>query len=327
MIPTRLTSFVRATARTLTAAAAFSAVTVLAGDPFSKIVTFGDSLSDTGNAYRLTGGAYPMSPPNAPGRIGNGPIWIEHLAESLGMTLSAEDQYAVAGARTDTGNFNVLFGLVVLANTGLQSQVGAYLAEVGPGGADPDALHTVWIGPNDIFTTLRFGGNMQVTVYQAVQNTAQAVAALGSNGARHILVANLPDLGLTPFGLAQGPIGSAFLSQLTDAYNGALSQALNGLAAAGIPTVRLDTAGLIREISEDPAAFDLVNTTGQAVVSDGDDDDFLFWNEVHPTTVGHRAIAQRAAEALVAAYSPRRGKGFGPGTVRSLNGLLGAAGR
>jgi len=227
MNTTRFTTVVRATARTLTAAVVFSAATALASGPFSKIVTFGDSLSDTGNAYRLTGGAYPPSPPNAPGRIGNGPLWTEHLAENLGMTLSAEDQYAVAGARTDTGNLNMFFGLAVLANTGLQSQVGAYLAEAGPGGVDPDALHTVWIGPNDIFTTLALGGNMNLTVYSAVQNTTQAVVALATNGARHILVANLPDLGLTPFGLAQPPMVSASLSQLSDAYNGLLNQALD----------------------------------------------------------------------------------------------------
>lgn len=88
-------------------------------------------------------------------RISNGALWTEYLAETLGMELQPEDQYAVAGARTDQDNFNAIF-IPPLAGTGLESQVATYLND----GADPAALHTIWIGANDIFTTLTFGGNM-----------------------------------------------------------------------------------------------------------------------------------------------------------------------
>jgi phospholipase/lecithinase/hemolysin len=185
---------------------ALVSISVMAATPFSKIVTFGDSLSDTGNAYHLTGGIYPVCPPNFQGRICDGQLWVEHLATSLGIKLDGKDQYAVAGARTDKGNFNAYFGLFMLSNSGLQAQVEAYLKDSGPAGADPDALHLIWIGANDVFTTLTFGDKpMGQTIQQAVQNTAQAVATLYSRGARHILVANLPDLGLTPFGRSLGP--------------------------------------------------------------------------------------------------------------------------
>ena len=39
---------------------------------FEHLVVFGDSLSDTGNA----------------GRFSNGPVWVEYLADRLGLTLS-----------------------------------------------------------------------------------------------------------------------------------------------------------------------------------------------------------------------------------------------
>lgn len=52
--------------------------------PFSRIVAFGDSLSDIGNFYRLTGGVLPP-PPYDNGRFSNGPLWIEYLADDLGM--------------------------------------------------------------------------------------------------------------------------------------------------------------------------------------------------------------------------------------------------
>lgn len=55
---------------------------------YDRIVTFGDSLSDPGNAYLLTGEVVvrPFEPiPSAPYLIGhfhftNGPTWIEQLA-------------------------------------------------------------------------------------------------------------------------------------------------------------------------------------------------------------------------------------------------------
>src|SRR6266436_2748688 len=40
-------------------------------EPFSHLVVFGDSLSDTGNYYRLSGGSPPA--PYAGGRFCNGP--------------------------------------------------------------------------------------------------------------------------------------------------------------------------------------------------------------------------------------------------------------
>jgi phospholipase/lecithinase/hemolysin len=326
MNPIHLKSAVRSAGSALVASLLLSATSTAAEKPFSKIVTFGDSLSDTGNAFLYTGGAYPAAPPNAVVRISNGALWVEHLAGSLGMELLPQNQYAVAGARTDQDNFNALF-IPPLAGTGLQSQIATYLNDPGTAGADPAALHTIWIGANDLFTTLTFGGNIGLTIQNAVQNTAQSVATLASHGARHIMVVNLPDLGLTPFGLSTGPMGSAQLSYLTDLYNAGLQQALNSLETAGIRTIRLDAAQIIRDISADPAAFGLVNATDPALVSGNDPDEYLFWDGVHPTTAGHRIVAQRAVEELVAFYSPRNGHGTGPGLVNSLNGLVQASSR
>jgi phospholipase/lecithinase/hemolysin len=146
-------------------------------------------------------------------------------------------------------------------------------------------------------------------------------------GARHILVANLPDLGLTPMGLDLGPQGSAQMSGLTNVYNRYLDAALDSLEAAGIRTIRLDAAGLIGEVAADPELFGLVNVTERALYCTGDDDDFLFWDDVHPTTAGHQVVADRAVRELIAFYSPRRGRGTGPGLVNSLNGLVHASGR
>ena len=69
-------------------------------EPFSHLVLFGDSLTDTGNYYRLSGGS--PAAPYAGGRFCNGPLWAEYLATSLGMDYQPADNFAVAGATTGT---------------------------------------------------------------------------------------------------------------------------------------------------------------------------------------------------------------------------------
>ena len=72
--------------------------------PFTKIYAFGDSLSDTGNLFALTGGFPP--PPYFEGRVSNGIVWIEYLADAMGMDFESVVNYAFAGATTGRDNEN-----------------------------------------------------------------------------------------------------------------------------------------------------------------------------------------------------------------------------
>ena len=53
------------------------------------IYAFGDSLTDTGNITSSTFGILPLSPPYAPGRFSNGPLWIDRVAEAYGTQVDA----------------------------------------------------------------------------------------------------------------------------------------------------------------------------------------------------------------------------------------------
>ena len=66
--------------------------------------------------------------------------------------------------------------------------------------ADPDALYTVWAGPNDMFL-IEDPAQAPAIIQQAVENLGTAIVGLYGMGARHILVPNMPDLGATPMGL------------------------------------------------------------------------------------------------------------------------------
>ena len=71
----------------------FGPTTALAaGIPYDSLISFGDSLSDTGSG--------PPTPPTYGGRFSNGPVWQEQLAGSLGLSAAQTHNYAIGGAMT-----------------------------------------------------------------------------------------------------------------------------------------------------------------------------------------------------------------------------------
>lgn len=287
--------------------------------PFTRIFVFGDSLSDSGNLYRLSGG-YPPAP-YFEGRFSNGRVWVEQLADALGLTIRAGDNYAVGGATTGFVNSND--GLNGRDYPGLLDEVASFAATRDTAEAD-GVLFVVWAGANDFFLALQNGQDPADLIQNGVGNTAQAIQQLWQSGARHILVANVPDLGLTPFARALN-IGTA-VTQLSAVYNQALNAALDDLAAAGIPTIRVDAFATLRAMVAQPAEFGFTNVTEPLRFVGGNAAEFLFWDPVHPTTAGHAVFAQAAADALVSYFSPRQGQGTPPACINALNGLVNAWG-
>jgi len=250
---------------------------------FSQIVAFGDSLTDNGNLFALTG------QPPAPyfsGRFSNGPVWVETLAGSLGITL---DDRAVGGALTGTGHEAGLIGL------GMTNQFNQYISE-GP--ADPNALYVIWGGANDF---LNLTTDPATAVGIAVSNLVNGVTNLMAAGAQHFLVPNLPDLGLTPRSLIS-PDGGSGATIISSIFNGSLAFNM-GLVGADITI--LDTFTLLQDVVANPAGFGLTNVTepcfdAAALPSAtlcANPDQYAFWDDIHPTNTLHN---QLAAEALLA---------------------------
>ena len=282
---------------------------------FSRIFVFGDSLCDTGNFHRLTGG-YPP-PPYADGRFSNGRLWVEYAADALHMTILPGDNYAVAGATT--GRYNINNGLGGLTFPGLQDQIDAFQANHTPRDAG-DALFVIWAGANDFFAALETGAPPQTLISNGVYNTALAIVRLKQSGAQHILVLNVPDLGVTPY--ARGIGMAAPIAQLCAAYNAALSATLDALAVNGISTIRMDAFATLDDMAYRPAEFGFTNVIQPFLTTGGNADEFLFWDSVHPTTVGHAVLAQKALSSLMAYYSPREGKRAPDASINALRGLV-----
>ena len=276
--------------------------TVLAKKSKTDIFVIGDSLSDPGNLHTLTG-FWPPSPPYAE-RFSNGPVWIEHFAEETDVSV---DNRAYAGAFS---GIYVLDGVPIsnLNNVqypdlfqdllpGVSEEIDSLLADY-PKGLNPKALYVVWVGPNDFVLGLAQPGTLGAVLAQTAANIAEDVCRLGTAGARHFVVGNLTDIGLTPFARAQGPGAPVFISQAIAEFNVALTEVLNNLPSACAETLEIwDTNQALRDIVSNPASFGLTNTTdaclNDMLVPCPNPEEYLFWDSFHPTTSVHEIIADQ----------------------------------
>ena len=287
---------------------------------FSSLFVFGDSLSDNGNAFALSGGIWPPSPPYAQ-QFSNGPVAAERLADRLGVPLAPSvfggTNFAVGGATTGLANFNfevqLPFALPpALDNTGLLAQVGGFLASAVPF-SPADSLFMVWAAPNDFFLALAQGTSLEAAAGAAVVNLATAVGALAGVGATQFLVPNMANLAETPFGLSLTPTDRLAIAALSLGFNDALMQAMAQVRAAIEPVmpdfnlIEFDTAAFQREVIGNPAAFGFSNVTAPcfdpANPRDltnvlGGCEGFLFFDTVHPTAAAHLLLGDQMFASL-----------------------------
>ena len=139
-----------------------------------------------------------------------------------------------------------------------------------------------------------------------------------SPGAKTLLVLNIPDLGKTPdvtTGLVNGSnTPSAALdaeaTQLASEYNALLTSDLAVITTATVHVV--DAFQLIDSAVNDPASYGFSNVTSPvwsgsytsstsgtlAATTTAAQNQYLFWDHLHPTETGHQAIAAAAQVAL-----------------------------
>jgi phospholipase/lecithinase/hemolysin len=275
----------------------FAIASTISPGQVSQIVTFGDSLSDAGNASIATLGFVPgagYATRNVPGvpfpvgyftnpPAGGGPsgLWVDQFAASIPVadpspSLAGGSNYAVGSARTGSAS-----------PADMQNQVNAFLL-THPGNASPTALYTLWGGSDDIFAA-----QSPIT---AANNIAGQIKQLAADGGQNFLWFNLPGLGQTPF-LNGNPAASAAANFAAQAFNQQWAIDVANLDSLGINVIGVDIDNLFNQILANPAAFGFNNVVAACNATPGcNPNTFLYWDDLHPTTYADSLVANLAYE-------------------------------
>jgi len=314
---------------------------------FTQVIVFGDSLSDDGNiAHRVRdtiGFSYPSSnfnysdyrftddtntSPAANLYVGT---WHEQLEKTfLGLALAKNSldggtDYAFGGATTKDGthdrtiiNNPFPFGggdfTITIDNMG--KQINDYLASHA---TDANALYILWGGGNDLFDD-----HSTQSAIDTANRVGGLIVRLANAGARNFLVPNVPPLGAVPnsFGDPTRVLTLNYASAIyRDRLNSVIASTISGLAGSGI-TIHVYTfdawLSTIRVLGQ-PAHYNFVNTIDSAQGASGvNPDEYLFWDDIHPTTGGHHQLANEANRLLSGQIAP-----LGKATNISTRGMVG----
>jgi phospholipase/lecithinase/hemolysin len=265
-----------------------------------RLVVFGDSLSDDGNTFAVSG---VPGIPYFDGRYSNGPNWVDYfhgIAENFNVDISLPTpwlkdptnrddnatDFAVGGSTS--GDLNVLNG----AFPKFPDQIMAYLGHRGSNNPADD-LCIIWIGANDFAAGIK--------PPETVANIKDAIESLSTFGAKNFFVVTIPDLALTPQVKAAGGAKILAATQFVVTTNVLLAVELPRFAFAhqiSIDLVDINAASIPLVFS--PGRFGFTNSSGKAYnlnlpLSSSnpvpDPNDYVFWDGFHPTTKVHRLAA------------------------------------
>jgi len=185
-----------------------------------RVLAFGDESS----VIDATGRKYTINALRADGPgvdCAVNPLWIQTLATSFGLVF----QECPGLVADPTSRILAVPGAKA---TELAAQIDSFLAEPQTFGSRD--LVTVLVGQNDILELYAgYDGsnpNALVAAAEALGGLVSAqVTRITDTGAK-VIVATVPDLGLTPFARAEGSERAALLSNMTNRFNIALLLAL-----------------------------------------------------------------------------------------------------
>jgi phospholipase/lecithinase/hemolysin len=278
---------------------------------YPDLVVFGDSLSDMGNR-----GLNPSKPDQK-----FRDTWTKQLAAPARLNLPdfkpsglssyyGGGNYAVGGASTE---YAAKIGSDRNKGHNLTQQVSKrYLnAAFNTNGVNTNALHIVVIGANDLMLAsislpqiIAGWAELDQAGIAIAKSTESQLAALAKAGVKHILWGNLFDVGQTPsfknraqlIGEAQADLAMAAITKATLAHNRELDAAIARLQKShpSLQIIKLDLYSKLDDMIKNPAKYGFTDVTQGA-----NDDQHLFSSDgLHPTTQGHKLLAEYAFTVL-----------------------------
>jgi len=290
--------------------------------PYTKVIYFGDSLTDDGNLYKALFHIIPKSPPYYEGRFSNGIVWSEYLTTYL------KTNYPYVSFENDAvGGETVLPHKISEGHLPwtLDQSINNYFKRKNTDNST--TLYFVWIGANDYN-----GGSTDPDelTSEVVNQIHYSIEQLINHGAKHFIILNLPDLSRTPAAKLNNM--ESILYTLTVLHNSKLAGAMFQLQMQ-YPNVAIrmfDIFGLFNDLidhtaavnqkfnthikdtssscwaggytirrstmtEENPdlsAAYEVGKNYENGMVPCSNPDELLFWDKVHPTAVTQEILAK-----------------------------------
>jgi outer membrane lipase/esterase len=320
--------------RHLTLLSSCLALSLLLGASYGaeRLVVFGDSLSDDGNSFKLSGGLLPPGPSGPPGpaegdygetfdgsgevflgRFTDGRNWVDHFpadAGRFGVQVSAVSaffqsqtddnatDFAVGGATS--GTHNGLNG----ALPSFPDEISAYLGSLRTNSPSED-LCVIWIGANDF--------SAGINPFQTVSNIKDQIWRLSRAGVKNFVAITIPDISLTPQVKAQGTEVVFAAKQFVFTANLNMEVELPRFAMEHQISIRVvEINAIFYPVVFEPALFGFANSVDLAYVPlngpllVSHPDDYVFWDGFHPTTNVHAIAADFISKAIYASLPFQR---------------------
>lgn len=196
------------------------------------------------------------------------------------------------------------------------------VASAAGGGAAAVGAGTIAGWPQSVLDTVAAGGAAATNAAATAAVTAMGQAGtelagyiktlIVAKGARYVIVRNLGNINVTPYGRTLDAGTQGLITNMTQAFNSQLSAGLGGTAGVVI----LDDYAISNDAAANPAKYGYTNVTTEACANNAfagssivcnstnvvaGSSQYAFSDSVHPTPYSHQKEADAAFALLVAA--------------------------
>ncbi|WP_080430209.1 SGNH/GDSL hydrolase family protein [Burkholderia ubonensis] len=272
-----------------------------------RIVSFGDSLSDTHNIYNIADWLLPSPHSWSLGRFSNGKIWTEYMADNLSVPLY---NWAVGSSGVSDSKLQFVKGIL--------EQVDSFFETTESNARDyeiENTLFTIFTGSNDVMT---YG----TPANEILAKQERVLKTLIAKGARYIIIMKIPDVTRTPRYVSDKNT-SEIASNVRRVNNGLselvarLTLLFGNVFGDDAPRITLfDTSSKFDDVLNNPIKYNMVNVTNACLNGSDSDlnyfsyqkqcdnpDGYVFWDYVHPTTRTHKLLGDAVTEEFIKTYS------------------------
>ena len=274
-------------------------------DKINKIVSFGDSLSDTGNFFNASNWMLPNVHSWFAGHFSNGLVWTEYLAREKGVPLY---NWAVGGAAGKKEK--LLIGSV-------HSQVKSFLnyKKKAKNFTFENTLLTLGFGLNDLT-------NYHRTLEDTERDFSNAVGEIFNAGGKHLLILNLPDVTYAPLFKLRSTAEKNEVKKKIASFNIFVRTLVNKYKDLGVNIILADAEGILSEVINNGLHHGFVNTQDACLVIKKDSeieyllphhltdscklqgaDRYVFWGLTHPTTATHKMLADQIMTQFMSPFT------------------------